>query len=360
VTQLTRRAFAVMGSAAAAVSAVLASIPAPAALFAAGSDVGDPMSFVDPELRGPLESLLRASKGFDLNSKTLMQARAGAKTPAMPSPPVFERRVPGPKFAPDVRVFTVSAVSQERIRPAILYLHGGGFVMGSGDDDLPTLQKLALDHQCVVVSVDYRLAPETRFPGALEDNYAALKWLHGNADELGVDRARIAVMGGSSGGGHAAMLSIAARDRGEIPVRFQVLLCPMLDDRTGSIRQPPPHIGAFVWKRGNNRFGWDALLGAPPGSREPPAGAVPARVANLRGLPPTFIGVGAIDLFVDEIAFAQRLVDAGVPTELIVVPGAYHGFEVIAPDTVISKRYRAWLNQSLSRALAAEATEQGL
>jgi acetyl esterase/lipase len=204
----------------------------------------------------------------------------------------------------------------------------------------------------VVVSVDYRLAPETRFPGSLEDNYAALRWLHANTRELGVDRNRIALLGESAGGGHVATLAIAARDRGEVPVAMQVMIYPMLDDRTGSSRTVPPHLGAYVWDAAANRFGWSSLLGVPAGSPSVPAGAVPARVENLRGLPPAFIGVGSIDLFVEEdIEYARRLIEAGVPTELYVAPGGYHGFDIIVPDARISKRFKAAWSDALSRGL---------
>jgi acetyl esterase/lipase len=158
-------------------------------------------------------------------------------------------------------------------------------------------------------------------------------------------------MGVSAGGGHAAMLVIAARDRGEVPVAFQCLIYPMLDDRTGSSRQVPPHLGAYIWVPASNRFGWSSLLGVPAGSRVVPAGAVPARVQNLAGLPPAFIGVGSIDLFVDEdIEYARRLIDSGVPTELFVVPGAYHGFDLIAPEASVSKAFRASWSTALANA----------
>jgi acetyl esterase/lipase len=235
-------------------------------------------------------------------------------------------------------------------------VHGGGFVMGSAKGSLHVAQDLALSLDCVIVTVDYRLAPETPFPGSLEDNYAALKWLYSSAAELGVDRSRIAVMGESAGGGHAAMLAIAARDRGEVPLAFQALVYPMLDDRTGSTRDVPPHVGTLIWTPQSNRFGWSSLLGVPAGSRRIPYGAVPARVENLRNLPPAFIGVGSIDLFVEEdIAYAGRLIGAGVATELNVVPRAYHGFEVAVPKAGVSVRFKAALNGALARAFECKA-----
>jgi acetyl esterase/lipase len=272
------------------------------------------------------------------------------------SPPYEERSIPGAKGAPDVRVFVINAAAGDRKRPAILHIHSGGFVAGTAAEAIPSLQQVALDHDCVIVTVEYRLAPETRFPGSLEDNYAALKWLHTSAGSLGVDTSRIAVMGLSAGAGHAAMLTIAARDRGEVPIAFQLLSYPMLDDRTGSSRHVPPYIGAYIWVPASNRFGWSSLLGVPAGSRIVPAGAVPARAENLAGLPPAFIGVGSIDLFVDEdVDYARRLIDSGVPTELCVVPGAYHGFDLFAPEAPVSKTFRATWNAALARAFGTNA-----
>jgi acetyl esterase/lipase len=220
--------------------------------------------------------------------------------PPMESPAWTSQTIPGPAGAPDVGIVIVNAGKKGAPRPCILHTHGGGFLYMHPKDILFMLQETAAALDCVIVSIDYRLAPETPFPGSLEDNYAGLKWLHAHADELGADAKRIALMGESAGGGHAAMLAIAARDRGEVPVIYQALTYPMLDDRTGSSRAMPPHIGAFVWRAAENKFGWTCFLGAPAGSETVPYGAVPARVEDLSGLPPTFIAVGSIDLFVDE------------------------------------------------------------
>ena len=171
-----------------------------------------------------------------------------------------------------------------------------------------------------------------------------------NAASLGIDPKRIAIGGESAGGGHAAMLAIAARDRGEYALAFQLLIYPMLDDRTGSTNPAPEHIGHFLWNSGSNRFGWESLLGMAPGSPNPPAGSVPARVKDLSGLPPTFIGVGALDLFVDEdVDYARRLIAAGVSTELLVVPGAYHGFNGVVPKASVSVRFNAQALNALKR-----------
>jgi len=130
----------------------------------------------------------------------------------------------------------------------------------------------------------------------------------------------------------------------------------MLDDRTGSLRRVPPYIGKYIWVSDSNRFGWSSLLGVPAGSRVVPAGAVPARVENLAGLPPAFIGVGSIDLFVDEdVEYARRLIASGVPTELHVVPGGYHGFDIFAPEAPVSKAYRATWSAALAKAFGPTA-----
>jgi acetyl esterase/lipase len=253
-----------------------------------------------------------------------------------------------------VRLVIVDAAPGTKGRPAFLNMHGGGYIFGSAGQFNPFLQAVAQNCGCLVVSVDYRLAPETHFPGSLEDNYAALRWLYKNADELGVNRKRIAIGGESAGGGLSAQLAIAARDRREIPILFQLLIYPALDDRTGSTRQVPPSIGQFIWSAGSNRFAWTSFLGVPAGSPTVPAGAVPARVENLAGLPPAFIGVGALDLFVDEdVEYARRLINSGVPTELLVIPGAYHGFDELVPDAAVSKRFtESWMG-ALRRAFAA-------
>ncbi|SEJ95376.1 Acetyl esterase/lipase [Sphingobium sp. AP50] len=225
--------------------------------------------------------------------------------------------------------------------------------MFSADRNPRLLQEIALENDCLVVAVDYRLAPEARFPAALEDIYATLCWLHDNADALGIDASRIAVGGESAGAGHVASLTIAARDRGGPRTAFQLLVYPMLDDRTGSSRPAAANAGRFIWTPASNRFGWSSLLGMPAGSDTVPAGWVPARVSDLVGLPPTYIAAGAIDLFAREnIEFASRLMEAGVPTELLVVPGAYHGFDLAVPDAPISRRFTASWKAALKKALS--------
>lgn len=350
MSNLSRRELLVAGGLAAAAGSVVPSTTWASSTTQTVTDIA-PLALVDPGLLGALKSMMKGGD-FVMNAKNLAQVRKSSTTSSpAPRPPYEKRSIPGAKGAPDVLVYVINAGASDRKRPAILHIHGGGFVAGSAAEAIQPMQQVALDHDCVIVTVEYRLAPETPFPGSLEDNYAALKWLHASAHSLGVNSSRIAVMGLSAGGGHAAMLAIAARDRGEVPIAFQLLSYPMLDDRTGSSRHVPPHIGAYLWVPASNRFGWSSLLGVPAGSRIVPAGAVPARVENLAGLPPAFIGVGSIDLFVDEdVDYARRLIDSGVPTELCVVPGAYHGFDLFAPDAPVSKAFRATWNAALARA----------
>ncbi len=315
---------------------------------AAATTPADPFALVDPELLATAKALPPTTI-----SKTvlpMMRARPGMPPKPAPAPQPVMKTIPGAKGAPDVSVMVIDGTGGQKGCPAYLHMHGGGFVGGRVDGNPASLQDIAATCGALVVSVDYRLAPETAFPGALEDNYAALKWMNLNADGLGIDPKRIAIGGESAGGGHAAMLAIAARDRGEYDLAFQLLIYPMLDDRTGSTKPAPEHIGHFLWNSGSNRFGWESLLGMAPGSANPPAGSVPARVKDLSGLPPAFISVGALDLFVDEdVDYARRLIAAGVPTELLVVPGAYHGFNGLVPKAAVSLRFNAQALNALKR-----------
>jgi acetyl esterase/lipase len=311
----------------------------------------DPYAMVDPELVPALKTI--TTKSF--NKELLPAERAQGPWPPLPAPAPQpqERYIPGPTGNPKLRVVIIDPAPGTNNRPAFLHIHGGGYIAGCAAQFTTVLQTLAMTCNCLVVSVDYRLAPETPFPGALEDNYAALRWLYTNAESMGVDRTRIAVGGESAGGGHSAMLAIAARDRKEFPILFQMLVYPMLDDRTGSVRPVPRGIGEFVWNSTSNRFGWTSLLGVPAGSTQVPNGSVPARVSNLGELPPTFISVGALDLFVDEdIEYARRLIAAGVPTELHVVPGAFHGYDLLAPQAAVSRQFAESWKTALLRAYA--------
>lgn len=240
------------------------------------------------------------------------------------------RTLPGKAGDPEVNIVLYRPRAAGVVRGAILHIHGGGYVSGDAHSMIPVYRRMATALDCVIVSVDYRLAPETRFPGAVEDCHAAMTWLFAEADALGADRARIGVMGESAGGGLAAALALLARDRGEHALAFQHLIYPMIDDRTCFAEEPNRYAGEYVWTPASNRFGWRSLLGTEPGGPDVSPYAAAARASDLSGLPPTFINTGALDLFVDEdIAYAQRLIRAGVPTELHVYPGAYHGFHFV-------------------------------
>lgn len=315
----------------------------------------DPRSLIPAELLQPLDDALAWYGELKVDGPNLPSVRKllTERIPAISSRNIQRRTIPGPTGGPDVVVYLINASSTARRRPAILHIHGGGYVFGSALENIPELERFAQQLDCVVVTVEYRLAPETPFPGALDDNYAALKWLHDSAAELGIDTKRIAVMGESAGGGHAALLAIAVRDRKEFTLAAQILIYPMLDDRTASSRSVAPHIGTFIWTRSFNRFGWSALLGQPAGGGTVPYGSVPGRLSDLEGLPPTFIGTGSIDLFVEEdIDYAARLLRAGVPVELLVVPGAYHSFDTFAPDTNVTRSFKVAQLAALRRAFS--------
>jgi triacylglycerol lipase len=239
--------------------------------------------------------------------------------------------------------------------PCIVHMHGGGYVIGSPHADAPQHRALAAALQCCIVSVDYRLAPETPFPGAIEDCYAALTWLFANAELLGIDPSRVGVMGESAGGGLAAALALMARDRGDFALAFQHLIYPMIDDRTCVTADPHPYAGEFIWTPHNNRFGWASLLGGAPGAADVSPYAAAARAESLSSLPPAFISTGALDLFLEEdLDYARRLMRAGVPVELHVYPGGFHAFDY-DPSASVAAQARRDSRAALMRTLRPRA-----
>ncbi|MDT5236519.1 MAG: hypothetical protein QOF47_2506 [Mycobacterium sp.] len=223
---------------------------------------------------------------------------------------------------------------------AVLYLHGGGMIFGL--EHLGRVYELAVrDYVATsgvpMLVVDYRIAPEHPHPTPVEDCYAALRWLADNAESLGVDPARIGVMGDSAGGGLAAGVSLLARDRGGPTIAQQLLIYPMLDDRTHT---PDPQLVPFLtWTYDDNVTGWAALLGDSAGTDAVSPYAAPAHATDLTGLPDTYIDIGDLDIFRDEdITYARRLSDAGVPTELHLHPGCPHAFEALARKADVSQR----------------------
>ena len=294
---------------------------------------------------------------FAVSAQTLPMLRSGIipenpEAPTYPDIEVSERRVPGPPGAPEVRVLVYTPRQATSPVPALLWIHGGGYVLGTADGDDLTVKAMVAELGCAAVSVDYRLAPETPAPGNVEDCYAALSWLYHNAAPLGVDASRIAIGGASAGGGLAAALGLLTRDRGEVPLCFQLLIYPMLDDRTVTHPDPHPHVGEFIWTHESNAFGWASLLGHAPGQMDESPYAVPARAENLAGLPPTWIGVGALDLFLEEdLDYARKLTRCGVATELHMYPGAYHGFNM-NPQAQATRDFNADILTALGRAFA--------
>ncbi len=322
---------------------------------------------LDPELamifdQLPVSTVSLATLAVTRQQIAQQTALINAAAPAFPHLQVSQHHVQGPAGAPDVRLLLYRPLAATAPLAALLWIHGGGYVAGSPDWDDQYIKGLATELGCCIASVDYRLAPETPFPGPVEDCYAALQWLHGEATKLGVDAARIGIAGLSAGGGLCAALGLLARDRGKIKLCFQAPLQPMLDDRAATAAYEHPFAGEFIWKKAHNEFGWSAMLGHEPGLDGVSPYAAAARADDLSGLPPTYIAVGAIDLFVEEdIDYARRLMRAGVSTELHVYPGACHGFNLLAPEAQVSKAYRRDLIAALRRGLGiepAQATSQ--
>lgn len=315
---------------------------------------------IDPELaaalaKAPLQVAdMDGIRAEDLPGIRLQIDAAGAAMAALEPDgrvTIEDRSVPGPDGAPDVRVRIYRPTGQRGTAPGLYWIHGGGMILGTVEMEDPRLVEYAAQLGCVIVSVGYRLAPEHPHPAPVEDCYAGLLWTAKNAAELGIDPDRLAVAGISAGGGLAAATVLLARDRGGPSLAFQMLICPMLDDRNTT---PSSHefAEAVAWNRAANLFGWAALLGDDAGTDGVSPYAAPARATDLSGLPPAYIDVGELEVFRDEcVDYAQRLVRAGVSTEFHLYPGAFHGFDMMLPDTEISRRAAAERVVALRRAL---------
>ena len=299
---------------------------------------------IDPELA----AFVDAMPVFDLGDAEA--ARAGFEAmlvsmarelPEAEALEIDDRMIPGWPGEPDVkvRVYRPKAVAGPTV-PGLLMIHGGGFIVGSIETEHIGATVTAADLGAVVVSVDYRLSPEHHYPAAVHDCYAALTFLHAQADALGVDTSRVAVMGASAGGGLAAATALLARDQGGPPLCFQMLHIPELDDRleTPSMRT---FVDSPVWNRPLAVQSWQAYLGDLSGSAEVPVYAAPARATDLRGLPPAYVSTAENDPLRDEgIAYALALLHAGVSVELHQFPGTFHGSALVMSAGVSQRAQR--------------------
>jgi acetyl esterase/lipase len=294
------------------------------------NDTPSTRHLIDPQLLPGLEML----PTFEFNVESLPAIRSGLEglstsSIELPITPI-EKVIDGPDGP--LEVFWFDPTPNDKRRPCMLHIHGGGMVIGSVRQMPHGAASLAASLNIPVASVEYRLAPETPFPGPQEDCFAALLWLATNSEELGIDPERLGITGESAGGGLAAAVAQMSRDRDGPKLVAQVLVYPMLDHRVGGVGDPwrNRHTGEFVWTRSSNQFGWEALRGdyAPNDTRK--GWFSPSLATDLGDLPPAWIGVGNLDLFFDEgLEYARRLVDAGVPVELHSYPGAFHGFDMM-------------------------------
>jgi acetyl esterase/lipase len=279
----------------------------------------------------------------------LRAARAAAAEPPAESVLVADQHLPG---ADRIRVRTYRPrTAGPRPLPCLLWMHGGGMVLGSPEMDDARLSAYVQETGFAAVSVDYRLAPEHPHPTPVEDCYRTLRWTADNAGPLGIDPERLAVGGVSAGGGLAAATALLARDREGPALAFQFLLCPMLDDRN-TTDSSQTFTDAVTWPRANNLYAWEALLGPLAGESETSAYAAPARATDLSGLPPAYLNVGELEVFRDECAqYALRLIASGVSTEFHLWPGAFHGFDSALPGLTLSRRAATEQIAVLRRAL---------
>ncbi|MFF4905159.1 alpha/beta hydrolase [Streptomyces sp. NPDC001260] len=314
----------------------------------------------DPELAAALE-LIKEVVGPSITPEEIETARQGPGIELLADLDltlggffeVEDREVPGPEDAPDISLLICrpSGAADAGPRPVIYHVHGGGMILGNNRVGVDAPLAWAKELDAVVVSVEYRLAPEHPYPAQIEDVYAGLVWTAKHAGELGADPDRIVVAGASAGGGLSAALALLTRDRHGPRLIGQALMCPMLDDRNDT---PSTHqmAGLGVWDRTANETGWTALLGPSRGGPDVSPYAAPARAEDLTGLPPAFLDVGSAETFRDEVvAYASRIWQAGGIAELHVWPGGFHGFDGFAPQASLSQSARAahldWLRRLL-------------
>lgn len=312
---------------------------------------------VDPELRGILEVFPPLDlDNIEATRQGMVEAAQSIEIPINESVSISNRMIPGPEDNPSVRVRIYEPKENSNLSAGLLWIHGGGYVLGAPEGDDLLCQRFVMEGNCVVVSVDYRLAPENPYPAGLEDCYSALKWFAENAADLGVNPQLIGVAGASAGGGLTAALSLLARDRNGPELCFQMPLYPMIDDRNNT----PSSLeitGNMVWNHGLNQKAWEMYLNGANGTENVSEHAAPARAADLSGLPYTYTCVGQLDPFRDEtLTYIQKLCQAGVDVEFHLYPGAYHGFDGVAPQSSISQRAIAEYISSLKHVLHRQLT----
>jgi acetyl esterase/lipase len=313
---------------------------------------------IDPDLAAMIELLPKMDLADPVAARQAFEAMLVAirfDIPGVEALAIEDRMVPGFDGDPEVavRIYRPAQPAQGTPVPGIVMIHGGGFVIGSVEAEHAGAAVMAIDTGAVVVSVDYRLAPEHPYPAGLHDCYAALTYLHAEAGALGVDPQRVAVVGASAGGGLAAATALLARDRGGPPVCFQLLQIPELDDRlqTASMQA---FVDSPMWNRPLAVQSWQAYLGPLYGAADVPSYAAPARAADLSGLPPAYISTAENDPLRDEgITYAQRLLQAGVSVELHQFPGTFHGSALVT-SAAISKRAQRESALVLRQALGVE------
>jgi acetyl esterase/lipase len=300
----------------------------------------DAMAAVPADLRNPI--LPFVSGTITRRNLPLYRLQSQVRTPSGRGVTVTKRHIGDSR----IPVLVTTPIDDQRQRPGVLSIHGGGYVFGSPQMEAFETGRLVRDLGVVTVSPDYRLAPEHPFPAALDDCMTTLAWMRAHADELGIDSDRIALMGASAGGGLAAAVAQRSHDEG-IPLRAQVLVYPTIDDRA-ALRDDHAGRGRLVWTPANNRFEWTSYLGRAPRMSDAPEYAAPARRADLTGLPPAWVGVGDLDLFYDEdVDYAEKLRASGVPCELVTVPGMYHAADRFAPKAQSMQDFRRGLTEHL-------------
>ncbi len=313
-------------------------------------------SNIDPEFYQTIEqlkSLLGENACFDLSNlevvRSMVNAMSDASIAAMPPYPnvnINSINLHDDELDNDVQLQIYTNTTSNEKQPVILYLHGGGFVMGAAHHAQANLSRWCDELGVTIASVEYRLAPEHPFPAALNDCFAALKWLSKDTGDQNIDTQRIAIVGDSAGGGLAAGLSLYARDHSDIPISFQLLMWPMLDP-TNTKPVDSSESNKILWNQANNKFAWDAYLKTDV-SDDMRKYAIPFLYDDLSRLPPTFIGVGDQDLFFEENQdYATRLKECGVHVDFKCYSGGFHGFAVANPAAGISKQFNKDLLSAL-------------